>query len=163
MNKVRALLKQAHQQSQPLLDTSAKVKFSPPTVKTEPETHLESEAPPAPSVEETPRQATAKKKEASLPTGVLQIARDDIPVTSYGVKPVATNFNCYNRELFEWLRTFSSNNQFNGGCAITKSQLIEIALDVIYYDLGIKPIGYESQQALREDIQRRIKEAKMKS
>ncbi len=92
----------------------------------------------------------------SLPTGALQIARSDIPESTYGVKPVATNFNCYNKELFQWLRDFSSSNQFNGGVPITKSQLIEIILDVMYYDLGIEPIGYGSQEELREEIQRKI-------
>lgn len=106
-----------------------------------------------PSISSTPKD----RAEVSANTSISQIARPELPVTTYGVKPVATSFNCYNKELFEWLRNFSSNNQFSGGVAITKSQLIEIALDVIMYDLAIKPIGYESQQALREDIQNKLK------
>lgn len=176
MNKIKALMKQVHANSgpssAPFVQPSAKVKFSIPEIEEEPrkeemivedvpvEPVMTAEKPKTPvakSVKEVRHTMVAVQKDSSLPTGVLQIARDDVSVTSYGVKPVATNFNCYNKELFEWLRTFSSNNQFNGGCAITKSQLIEIVLDVIYYDLGINPIGYESQQALREDIQMRIK------
>jgi hypothetical protein len=103
------------------------------------------------------KQPVAKENITDIPTAVRQIARDDVPITMYGINPVQTPFQTYNRELFEWLRNFSSANQFNGGVAISKSQAIEIMLDVMMYDLGINPIGYESQQALRKDIQNKIK------
>lgn len=153
MNKVKAMMKQAYTQSQASVESPVKVNIKPA-----PEEALfipiQTTQTPLASV----KAAKPTRNELSeLPTGVAQIARDDVPVTSYGVKPVATNFNCYNKELFEWLKSFSSNNQFNGGVPITKSQFIEVVLDVIYYDLGINPIGYESQQALREDIQNKIK------
>lgn len=109
------------------------------------------------------RQPKPAPKKSSLPvtdipTAVRQIARPDVDLTIYGAKSVATNFNCYNRDLWTWLTTFSSANQFNGGNPITKSQLIEISLDVVMYDLDINPVGYESQQELREAIQKRIRE-----
>lgn len=155
MNRAKALMKQAHMRSsQPLTPApvaSGGVKETPVTPRPEPPAPQPVQqvvAPPAPRVQPKPK---------ATPTGVMQIARNDVPLESYGVKAVATNFNCYNKELFDWLRTFSSNNQFSGGVAITKSQIIEIALDVLFYDLGINPIGYESQQALREDIQNKIR------
>lgn len=114
------------------------------------------ERPPAP-----PAQRPARKEplhqHADIPTAVKQIAREDVDITNYGIKPVATNFNVYNKELWKWLTGFSSDNRFNGGVPITKSQLMEICLDVIMYDLDIEPIGYESQQELREAIQRKLK------
>jgi len=105
-----------------------------------------------------PQAVSPKLDNSSYPTGVVQIARPDVDPSVYGRKAVATNFNCYNKEVFEWMRSFSSNNQFNGGVPITKSQLIEVILDVVMYDLDIKPIGYASQQELREDIQYRIQQ-----
>lgn len=145
MNKAKSLMKQVHnqQQASPNLTQSKEVLHG---VKPEPTTPR----PPAPK----PQPAVAP---VIKPTAVNQIARDDVPYEFYGIKPVTTNFNCYNKDLFKWLQSFSSDNQFNGGVAITKSQLFEIVLDVIKYDLDINPIGYESQQALREDIQNRIK------
>lgn len=154
MNRAKALMKQAHMRaSQPLTPApvvSGGVKETPVTPRPEPPAPqpVQQVVVPAPQVQQKPK---------AKPTGVMQIARNDVPLESYGVKAVATNFNCYNKELFDWLRTFSSNNQFSGGVAITKSQIIEIALDVLFYDLGINPIGYESQQALREDIQNKIR------
>jgi hypothetical protein len=111
---------------------------------------------PATPVKEQPKPEVTVP--ADTPTPVKQIARPDVDISTYGLKPVATNFNCYNRELWKWLTSFSSDNRFNGGSSITKSQLMEISLDVIMYDLGINPIGYESQQELREAIQNRIRE-----
>jgi hypothetical protein len=147
MNKVKAMMKQAHSQSQPLTQSPVQV-----NIKSQPESPRPATPPAQPPVMTKPT-----RTQVALPTGVSQIARDDVPVTDYGIKPVATNFNCYNKEVFKWLREFSSNNQFSGGVPVTKSQVIEIALDVLMYDLGINPIGYESQQALREDIQNKIR------
>lgn len=149
MNKVKSMMKQAHAQSQSLTESPVKI-----NIKSAPETPRPMAPPAQPPVRTMKDYSDIKH---TFPTGVAQIARDDVPVNSYGVKPVATNFNCYNKELFEWLKTFSSNNQFSGGVPITKSQLIEVMLDVMYYDLGINPIGYESQQALREDIQNKVR------
>ena len=155
MNRAKALMKQAHMRAaSPELTQSSMVtggvKETPVTPRPEPPA-------PQPVQQVVAPPVPVQQKSKAMPTGVMQIARNDIPLDSYGVKAVATNFNCYNKELFDWLRTFSSNNQFSGGCAITKSQIIEIALDVLFYDLGINPIGYESQQALREDIQNKIR------
>lgn len=102
--------------------------------------------------------ARKTKQQSDIPTAVQQIIREDVPLEYYGVKPVQTNFGCYNKELWKWLKEFSSENRFNGGVPITKSQLMEICLDVVMYDLDINPIGYESQQQLREDIQNRIRQ-----
>lgn len=154
MNKAKALMRQAHAHKtlQESTIQSQGVKYMPESPRPP--------APPAqPKVEIPVRKEPEGKqvlKEKNYPTAVLQIAREDVPVTNYGIKPVPTNFNCYNKEIFTWLKNFSSNNQFSGGVPITKSQVMEIALDVLFYDLGINPIGYESQQALREDIQHKL-------
>ncbi len=140
MSNIKEMMRQAHSQS----------KQPSTSVEHEPIRHKE---PSEPKKEIAQPIAQNTKK---LPTGALQIARSDIPETTYGVKSVVTNFSCYNKELLRFLKEFSSNNQFSGGIPITKSQFVEIALDVIYYDLGIRPIGYESHEELREDIQRKI-------
>ncbi|KAF2421582.1 hypothetical protein [Bacillus subtilis] len=101
--------------------------------------------------------ATTKSVKKDIPTKLKQIARDDVPIDHYGLKPVKSNFDCYNKEIFKWLKNFSTENQFNGGVAIHKSQVTEMALEVLFYELGINPIGYESQQALRDDIQQKLK------
>jgi hypothetical protein len=95
---------------------------------------------------------------ASLPSSVKKVARPDLDPSTYGVSPWKSNFDVYNKELVEFIRNFSANNQLNGGCAITKSQLIEVILDVIYYDLKLDPIGFESVQELRKYLQDRIRE-----
>lgn len=150
MNKVKAMMKQAHSQSHTLTPAPMVSNIKPAPTTSRPEVHPQ-------AVPHARPMAPERKKPVNVPTGVLQIARDDVLVEDYGVKPVATNFNCYNKEVFKWLRDFSSSNQFSGGVPITKSQVIEIALDVLMYDLDINPIGYESQQALREDIQNKIR------
>lgn len=119
-----------------------------------------------PTIEQTPVVPKVKpttpitKEHKELPTGIAQVARDDVPVSHYGIKPVQVHFSTANRELRKWLTSFSSDNQFNGGVAITKSQFIEVMLDVMMYDLDINPIGYESHSELREDIQQKIKQLK---
>jgi hypothetical protein len=152
--KFQEMLKDAH--SNKKAETPAPKHTEEPT-KAVNETASTIEHPPL--QRSTPSPPKMKRQgEANLPTGALQIAREDVDPESYGIKPVATNFNCYNKKLFTWLKSFSSDNQFNGGVPITKSQVIEIMLDVMMYDLDINPIGYESQAELREDIQRKIKE-----
>ncbi|MCD7911071.1 hypothetical protein KC480_05965 [Bacillus velezensis] len=158
---VRDKMKQAHSQAQ--------TKYTPP-VKTR--VHKEEPAESAievAAVEEKEQPRVEAVKPAAKPivsstqtnkgisTKLKQIARDDVPFEHYGLKPVKSNFDCYNKEIFKWLQSFSSENQFNGGVAIHKSQITEMALEVLFYELGINPIGYESQQALREDIQMKLK------
>ncbi|WP_067923796.1 hypothetical protein [Alicyclobacillus shizuokensis] len=72
-------------------------------------------------------------------------------------KPVMKQVGIYNREIYKWTSDFSEENQFNGGCAITQSTLIEIILDVVKYDMGLEPIGFPSTQALREYLQSKLK------
>ena len=155
MSKAKLFMRQAHSQQQVMVQPPL---YPAESKKITPGTQASNGIKEIPK---TPRPATPPsqhvKQSIKVPTGVSQIAREDAPLSDYGVKPVATNFNCYNKEVFKWLRDFSSNNQFNGGVPITKSQVIEIALDVLLYDLGINPIGYESQQTLREDIQNKIR------
>lgn len=113
--------------------------------------------PPAPKKKTSPR-SSKDRTLSDLPTGIAQVARDDVPADHYGIKPVQVHFNTANKILKNWLKDFSSDNQFNGGIAITKSQFIEIMLDVMMYDLDINPIGYESHAELREDIQQKLKD-----
>ncbi|MBU5262001.1 hypothetical protein [Bacillus atrophaeus] len=154
----RDRMKQAHSQAQ--------TKYTPPV-----KTRVHREEPSQPTnqtiVQEKehkadivkpskPAESTAPIKK-DVPTKLKQIARDDVPDEHYGLKPVKSNFDCYNKEIFKWLKNFSTENQFNGGVAIHKSQVTEMALEVLFYELGINPIGYESQQALRDDIQQKLK------
>lgn len=91
-----------------------------------------------------------------MPTSVKQIARHDVPVEHYGVSSYQSNFGVFDKEMLKWLTEFSKENKMNGGCSITKSQLIHIIMDVAFYDLDISPIGFESHQELREHIQNQI-------
>jgi hypothetical protein len=91
-----------------------------------------------------------------VPTPIRQVAREDVPLSNYG-SPVQNNFQLFDEELDDWLKSFSRKNQRRGGAAITKSQFIHICMDVIKYDMEIEPIGYESHQQLREDLQSRLK------
>jgi hypothetical protein len=97
------------------------------------------------------------KHTSDLPTAVKKIARPDIPIDTYGINSWKSNFDIYNKEVVKFIRNFSANNQLNGGNAITKSQLIEVVLDVMIYDLGLQPLGFESPKALREYIQEQLK------
>jgi hypothetical protein len=92
-----------------------------------------------------------------LSPAAKKIARMDVSPEVYGVSAWKSNFDLHNKELVEFIRNFSANNQLNGGCAITKSQLIEVILDVMYYDLGLEPIGFQNIQELRSYIQEKIK------
>lgn len=91
------------------------------------------------------------------PNSAIKMMRPGIPKEMYGLKPVGIGFNCYSEEIEEWLSKFSKRNQRNGGCALTKSQIVEICLDVIMYDLELTGKGYKSQAELREGIQKLIK------
>lgn len=153
MSKARDRMRQAYdQKTEPAAQSQP---LTPAPMATKVKEKPKSERPPAP-----PPQKPARKQQvqhhADTPTAVQMIAREDLPLDTYGIKPVATNFGCYNRDLWKWLKDFSSDNQFNGGVPITKSQLMEICLDVVMYDLAIEPIGYNSHQELREAIQNRI-------
>ncbi|ACK98765.1 MULTISPECIES: hypothetical protein [Bacillus] len=98
-----------------------------------------------------------------IPKKVALFAREEGIVNgSYGSKRLQTSFDCANKEVHQWAKSFTTENQFNGGCSITKSDLIEICLDTFFYDLGLEPIGYESYEELREDIWRKMKEFKDK-
>ncbi|UYX56060.1 hypothetical protein M3Y14_34325 (plasmid) [Bacillus thuringiensis] len=98
-----------------------------------------------------------------IPKKVALFAREEGIVNgSYGSKRLQTSFDCANKEVHQWAKSFTTENQFNGGCSITKSDLIEICLDTFFYDLGIEPVGYESYAEFREDIWRKMKEFKGK-
>lgn len=98
-----------------------------------------------------------------IPKKVALFAREEGIVNgSYGSKRLQTSFDCANKEVHQWAKSFTTENQFNGGCSITKSDLIEICLDTFFYDLGIEPVGYETYAEFREDIWRKMKEFKGK-
>lgn len=92
-----------------------------------------------------------------LPTQVQRIMRHDIDPNAYGLKPDVTTLQIYNYEVSQFLTSFSKMNKKNGGNAITRSQLIEVICDVMYYDLGLRPDGFSSPQEIRRFIQNRIK------
>ena len=147
MPSAKDLMRLAHQQKK-LQD----VKINASTIAAEPKSESK-------QIETT---VVAKSKENNISTNSLsssakKIARTDISSEVYGVSAWKSNFDLHNKELVEFVRNFSANNQLNGGCAITKSQLIEVILDVMYYDVGLEPIGFQSVQELRSYIQEKIK------
>lgn len=129
----------------------------PVVTRTAVEPPVTPQRPVAPARQQRPTRSAAVNVNTELPKGIVDVMRDDVPASDYGVKRVQTHFDCANRVVRKWITDFSSDNQFNGGVAITKSQAIEVMLDVMYYDLGINPIGYESAQELREDIINKIR------
>lgn len=81
------------------------------------------------------------------------VMRPGVDPDVYSIKPPQGSLGIYNREVDDFISSFSKDNQRNGGVAITKSQLIEIVFDVLHYDLAIAPIGYESHEELRQHLQ----------
>lgn len=92
-----------------------------------------------------------------ISTPIQQIARPDIALERYGVNPWKSNFNIYNKDIVNFVRNFSAENQLNGGSAITKSQMIEVLLDVVFYDMQLKPEGFQSVQELRKHLQEKLR------
>ena len=90
-------------------------------------------------------------------TPVAQIAREDLAIEKYGVNSWKSNFNIYNKDIVDFVRNFSSSNQLSGGKAITKSQMLEVMLDVMYYDLDIRPIGFDSPNDFREYLKEKMR------
>jgi hypothetical protein len=147
LNPIKEMMQQAHEnQSQPIAQ-SQPLKQSPVA------TQGVKQRPVSPRPATPPAQPRANR----IPTELKQIARPDVPVDHYGVKGVQLHFQPYNKVLRRWLKDFSSENQSNGGCAITKTQVMEMMLDIMMYDLEILPLGYETQQEMREDILEKMK------
>ena len=94
------------------------------------------------------------KEESSLsdtiPSKARFVAREDVSPDVYGVNPWKSNFDIYDKNVARFIRNFSQENRMNGGKAITKSQLIETILNVMIYDVQLKPIGFQSTKHLRE-------------
>lgn len=87
----------------------------------------------------------------------FKFARRDINPASYRNSRKQANFEYANEVVHGWAKEFSNANQDNNnGCAITRSDLIEICMDTIFYDLAIDPIGYKSHDELRADIKNRM-------
>jgi hypothetical protein len=146
MPSAKDLMRLAHQQKK-LQD----VKINTSTTAAEPKTDSK-------PIETTVVAKTKASVSADyLSPAAKKIARKDVSPDVYGVSSWKSNFDLHNKELVEFIRNFSSNNKLNGGCSITKSQLIEVILDVMYYDLGLEPIGFQSIEELRSYIQERIK------
>lgn len=111
-----------------------------------------------PTIKETAAAVeTVKEEPKKIPTQIAQVKRPDVDIEEYGIKPDITNFQLYNYELSEFLTSFSKRNKKNGGNAITKSQLMETILGFAFYDLKLKPKGYQSTQELLRDLQEKMK------
>jgi hypothetical protein len=83
--------------------------------------------------------------------------RDDLDPSVYGVQRIMSGFQLHNIEVIDWLSSFSKHNQLNGGCTITKSTLLEVILDVVYYEMNVQPHGFQSPHDLRDYLMTRIK------
>lgn len=105
-------------------------------------------------IEETIKE---QEKDKQIPTSLKQIKRKGLSLDAYGLKPYKTNFDLWNYELVDFLTNFSKENQKHGGVPINKSKLMEIILDVIYYDVHLKPEGFQSVEELRDHLQHIIK------
>lgn len=104
----------------------------------------------------TPNKTSLPENDANLPTAIRQVKRPDVSVEEYGVKPDITNFQLYNYELSEFLSSFSRQNKKNGGNPITKSQFMETVLGFVYYDMKVRPDGFESTQDLLSYLQKQL-------
>ncbi|CDQ41931.1 hypothetical protein [Virgibacillus salexigens] len=110
-----------------------------------------------PTKEETVEPKKTKPKKQTPSSGMYQVKRDDVDLAEYGVKPDITNFQLYNYELSEFLTSFSKQNKKHGGNPITKSQLMETILGFAFYDMELKPEGFENPQDLLAHLQEKIK------
>ena len=99
----------------------------------------------------------AQEDKNAYQESITKFKRSDIDPSLYGIKTVASNFMVSNTEVLDFITSFSRKNQSAGGCSITKSVLIELMIDVIYYDLGLRPNGFMSPHELREYLISRIK------
>lgn len=156
MASAKDFMRQAHANRE-----NTATKEAPPTLTPSPVVTNSKPEPTTPRPEAPPPQRKAKVLVTpagfdDMPTSVKQIARHDVPVEHYGVSSYQSNFGVFDKEMLKWLTEFSKENKMNGGCSITKSQLIHIIMDVAFYDLDISPIGFESHQELREHIQNQI-------
>lgn len=94
---------------------------------------------------------------SEYPELAKKVARTDVPPANYGVSSKAVNVGIFNKEVDRWASGFSSENQFNGGCAINKATLYEVCLDFVFYDLGIQPEGFKSVEELRALMRSKLK------
>jgi hypothetical protein len=159
MASARDFLKQAKQRSTNQEQDSLHTFIQPePTIQMkspEPEMTYEPvrQVAPAPVA----RKPVVKQNQDSLSSMVQKVARTDVPANVYGVKPVASQLNIYNKDLHRYLGSWSAENQFNGGTALNKSTLIEAILDFVYYDMQLEPEGFQSAEELREHLRSKIK------
>lgn len=107
-------------------------------------------------VEPTPRSEMSQTRTfpaKKIKSAFDKIRRPGLDDSVYGVRPWLSNMQVYNRDLVHFIRNFSTENKLNGGVPITKSELLEVILEVLFYDKGLKPIGFESIEQLRAYLQ----------
>lgn len=102
---------------------------------------------------------TAPKYNYSAPAShpARFVMRDDVEPSIYAIKTPQSSYGIYNTDVDDFIKDFSKKNQRAGGCAITQSQLIEIVMDVMHYDIGLKPDGFGSHDELRQFIRSNLR------
>lgn len=107
----------------------------------------------------TPIEQTEEK---GIHKNLQKFKREEFPLDMYYEKPFPVRFQMLNAELHQFLQTFSSQNQRHRGKAILNYNLMEVMMEVIIYDLGLKPYneetgkGFQSIQEIRDYLQRKI-------
>lgn len=88
-----------------------------------------------------------------------KIIRDDVPIHRYSIAPLRKNMKLHNTELMRFISDFSRENQLAGGTPIKMSMVIELALELLYYDLNVRPLGFQDLNQLRNYIQQQIQKS----
>lgn len=84
------------------------------------------------------------------------VKRDDQPASQYSKKGFPSSYTIYDKKLRKILKNFSDDNQYNEGCPIPQSFIIESMMGILFYDLGIEPIGYQTKEEFLQDIKERL-------
>lgn len=84
------------------------------------------------------------------------VKRDDQPASQYSKKGFPSSYTIYDKKLRKILKNFSDDNQYNDGCPIPQSFIIESMMGILFYDLGIEPIGYQTKEEFLQDIKERL-------
>jgi hypothetical protein len=94
-----------------------------------------------------------------LDTKIRKVKRADLPASYYRENPDTSTYQIYNDELNEFIKTFSRKNSAKrGGAKLHPSTLIEVVLDVAYYDMGLRPDGFRSAEEVREFLRSKLKD-----
>jgi hypothetical protein len=92
-----------------------------------------------------------------------QMARADIDPALYSQEPIQVHMKIFNKEIRDFIQDFKKNNQHVGGKPFNQTIATEIMLEVLYYDIGIRPYnentgrGFQSPEEFRAYLQEKLK------